>query len=79
MKTKYIRIYSINDATNLVKMAVNVEGDVTISRGKYVVDAKSLLGVISIDVSSGVTINYPEAATEFDQYISQFELNDSEN
>lgn len=73
MKRKYIKIYGIHDAINLVNMATNVEGDVTISRGKYAIDAKSVLEVMAIDVSAGVVIDYPASAEEFDKYISQFE------
>lgn len=74
MKKKYIKIYGIHDAIVLVNMATEVKGDVTISRGKYAVDAKSILGVMALDVSSGVTIEYPISAKEFDEYVSQFEI-----
>ena len=46
-----IKISGISDATTLVTKASAVEGDVTITRGRYSIDAKSIMGVFSIDLS----------------------------
>lgn len=73
MKTKYVMINEIHDVTKLVQIASRVESNVLIKKGNFVVDAKSLMGVLSIDVSTGVTIEYPEDANELDEYLSQFE------
>jgi hypothetical protein len=54
------------------RQATKVEGDVLLKRGKFVVDAKSFLGVLSIDVSQDTTVIYPEDAEEFEIYINQF-------
>ena len=72
MKKAVIKIREINDATELVNKALRVEGHVTASKGKYCVDCKSLMGVFSLDLSTGVIIEYPEAAKEFDNFIRQF-------
>lgn len=73
MKTKNIKIIGITDVTRLAQKAYKVNGDVYLKKGIYVVDGKSLMGIMSIDVSTGVTVTYPEDAIEFDQFISTFE------
>lgn len=73
MKKKVIKIDNIHDAIELVHRALSIEGDINISRGAKCVDGKSILGVISIDMSEGVTIEYPETEVEFDKYLSQYE------
>ena len=72
-KTKLIKINGIADVTAFVKMASQVDGDVTLYRGKYVVDGTSLLGVFSVDPSEGVTVEYPEDAEVFEEFINKFE------
>lgn len=72
MVSYIISINGLTDVYDFIKEASKVEGDVTLKRGKYVVDAKSFLGVLSIDVSQDTTISYPEDAVEFDTYVKQF-------
>lgn len=69
---QYIKINGITDVTMLVKNAIATQGDVNIVKGKYCVDAKSIMGVFSLDLSTGATIEYPDEAKEFDEYISKF-------
>lgn len=69
---KNIKIDSITDVTTLVAKASAVDGDVTLSKGRYAVDAKSLMGVMSIDISRGAEIEYPENAKDFDEFVSNF-------
>ena len=50
-----------------------IKGDVIIKRGKFSVDGKSILGIFSIGLTEGVTIEYPEDAYELDEFLQQFE------
>ena len=72
MIRKYIQITGLNDVYEFLRYATEVNGDITLIKGKYAVDAKSILGVFSIDMSDKITIEYPESAKEFDKYIQQF-------
>lgn len=74
MKEKYVTIHGINDLNNFIQKARTVDGDVLVTRGKFVVDGKSIMGLFSIDISQGCTVTYPENATEFEEFISQFEV-----
>lgn len=72
MKKMYIKITGIHDVTEFICNAATVDGDVTCKRGKYVIDGKSAMGVLSIDVAEGFVVEYPETADDFEQFISQF-------
>lgn len=71
-KYMYIKISGINDVTDFVKHATSVDGDIVVKRGKYCVDGKSLLGLFSLELDQGVTVEYPIDADAFEQYIEQF-------
>lgn len=73
MKRMQIKITGIHDAIDFVAAAAQVDGDINVCKGRYAVDGKSLLGIFSIDISTGCTVEYPETAIEFENYIKQFE------
>ena len=72
MKNLYIKINGIADVSHFVQAATQVEGDVIVIKGQYAVDGKSLLGMFSIDPSSGVTVKYPEGEETFENFITQY-------
>ena len=73
MKKMFIKINGISDVATFVANAIKVEdGDVIVSSGKYSVDGKSLMGVFSLSLREGVTVEYPETAVEFENYIKNF-------
>lgn len=72
MMSKFITINGITDMTNFIRHAVMVDGDVICRKGKYAVDGKSIMGVMSIDISTGVTVEYPDDATDFNEFLKQF-------
>ena len=73
MKKTFIKIHGINDVNNFVNEARKVEGDVLVSRGHFCVDGKSILGMFSIDVSQGCTVEYDEDEEYFDSFLKNFE------
>jgi len=72
MRKRSIRMNQLTDIYEFVNRASKVDGDIYLSRGAYVVDAKSLLGVFSIDMSQAATLSYPEDAVDFEAYVAQF-------
>ena len=72
-KSKFIKMNSVTDVMNFIKEASKIEGDVTVLKGRYIIDGKSIMGVMSIDMSTGMTVEYPEDAIDFENFISQFE------
>lgn len=72
-KSKFIKMNSVTNVMNFVKEASKIEGDVTVLKGRYTIDGKSVMGVMSIDMSTGMTVEYPADAVDFENFISQFE------
>ena len=68
--TKLIYLNRITDIELFTQEAHKVSGDVIVRRGKFAVDGKSLMGVISINPSEGVTVEYPEEETDFDNFLN---------
>jgi phosphotransferase system HPr-like phosphotransfer protein len=73
IKTKFIKLHGITEVAMFVSAAGAVQEDITGRKGRYCIDCKSLLGVLSFDTNDGFTVEYPEDATEFEEFISQFE------
>lgn len=74
MMTNYIKIEKYENIKKLVELNTKIEGDVTIKRGKYVIDGKSIMGILSIDLSKGAYIEYPEDADELTNFLKEFEI-----
>lgn len=69
-----IKINSLNDAYEFVKHAQDVKGDIIVSKGKFHVDGKSVLGILSLDMSDGASVTYPEEDIAFGKFLSKFEV-----
>lgn len=74
MKSKYIKITNLKDLSNFVREASKVKGDILVYRGKFCIDGKSLMGMMSIDISDGCRVDYPEEEKDFEKYLLNFEL-----
>ena len=72
VKSMFIKINGITDLTNFVKEASQADGDIEVRKGSWCIDASSFMGVMSIDMSTGVTVIYPSDAANFEAYIEQF-------
>lgn len=72
MKTIEIKMSNFSDYMLLVTQASKVTGDVTLSKGRYAVDAKSLPGVFSLDLSNGAKIEFPDTAIEFEKFLESY-------
>ena len=70
MKNQFkIRIGSINDAALFVKKCSEFEENIDYIKGRYVIDAKSLMGVLSVDLRDFGTI---EIHTDDNEIINKF-------
>jgi len=54
MKTFNIMLSSINEVKNFVNAVSKYDYDVDLSSGRYVVDAKSIMGIFSLDLSKPI-------------------------
>ena len=56
MKTYNILLKSINDVKNFVNAVNKYDFDIDLTSGRYVVDAKSIMGIFSLNLSSPIKI-----------------------
>lgn len=51
-----IMLSSINDVKNFVNIVNKYDFDVDLTSGRYVVDAKSIMGIFSLDLSKSIKV-----------------------
>ncbi len=56
MKTIDIRLSTIQDVQKFVNIVNRYEIDVDLSSGRYIVDAKSIMGIFSLDLLKPITL-----------------------
>ncbi|MCI5891781.1 MAG: HPr family phosphocarrier protein [Clostridiales bacterium] len=56
MKKVTISLAAINDVKNFVNIVTKYDFDVDLISGKYVVDAKSIMGIFSLDLSKPIDV-----------------------
>ena len=61
MTTAKIMLSSINDVKNLVNIVNKYDFDIDLISDRYVVDAKSIMGIFSLDLTKAIKV---EAHTE---------------
>ena len=63
---------STNDVKDFVRAAEGHDGDVDISYNHYVIDAKSILGILSMDLSRVLTVAFMGEDPQFTQALSKY-------
>lgn len=56
MTTAKIRINAINDVKEFVNIVTGCQYDVDIISGRYAIDAKSIMGIFSLDLSKDLEL-----------------------
>ena len=56
MKTCMIRLSTIQDVRTLVDIVTSAGTEVDLSSGRYVVDAKSIMGIFSLDLLNPIKL-----------------------
>lgn len=74
IKTMQVRIHGVTDAALFVEHAKEAKEDVIIRRGKFCVDGKSILGVLSLDMADGVLIEYNSDDKDFENWLRRFKV-----
>ncbi len=57
-----------------VKAATKCDFDVDIYYNRYVVDAKSILGVFGLDLTKPLTVEYTGSDEQFEQYLNRLAI-----
>ena len=56
MKACQIKLSSIQDVREFVEIVTGFDMEIDLSCGRYVVDAKSIMGIFSLDLMSAITL-----------------------
>lgn len=76
MITKTILLNSIAKVKNFVNAISKYEGKADLLSGNYLINAKSIMGIFSLDLVNPLTLNiYVEEGEEFNIDLSEFEIN----
>lgn len=64
-----LNVINLSELKNFINEMIEFDSDINIHKGSYCVDAKSLLGVLSLDSSNGVDI---EIVSKNDDEVKRF-------
>ena len=56
MTTEKILLASVNDVKDFVSAVTTANCDIDIAADRYVIDAKSIMGIFSVDLSKALTL-----------------------
>ncbi len=69
MKERRIRLLSVEDAKTFVKMAMRCDFDIDVVCSRAVIDAKSILGLLSLDLDKVLTVQLHGSDADFENYL----------
>lgn len=73
MKKATIMLATINDVKDFVSQVSMCDYDVDLLSGRYAVDAKSIMGIFSLDLSKSIALEaHTDDASEFFENIKQY-------
>lgn len=76
MKSYEIFFKSIIDVKNFVNIINKFDFDVDLVSGRYVVDAKSIMGIFSLDLSRPITLRaFTQDVGDLEKAVSEFMFN----
>ncbi len=64
MKKFTIKLKSINEVKDFVRIVNDYPYEVDLTSGRYVVDAKSIMGIFSLDLAQDIDVNIHEDDAE---------------
>ena len=73
MRTHKIRL-RVDEVKDFVAAATRCDFDIDISYNRFVVDAKSIVGVLGLDLNQILTVSYNGSDQEFEDYLNHFAL-----
>ena len=71
MKQKRIFLPTIEDAKKFVEAASKCDFDIDIFYNRIIIDAKSILGVLSLDLTRVLTVEYNGENEEFEAFLEK--------
>ena len=73
MKTTEITLKNIQDVREFVNIVVLLDYEVDLAQGRYIIDAKSIMGIFSLDLLAPISvIAHTEYADDFFEKLAKF-------
>lgn len=72
MSERKIRLTAVDDVREFVKAADKCDFDIDLSCNHVTVDAKSIMGVMSMDLTQVLTVRYDAADPNFEKVLDKF-------
>lgn len=69
---KRIKLTEMEDVKEFVQAAGNCDFDVDISYNRVIIDAKSMLGVLSLDLTRELTVKYGGNNMQFENVLNKY-------
>ncbi len=75
MKETKITLKTVQDVRDFVNQVILVDFEVDLVQGRYTIDAKSIMGIFSLDLLSPITlVAHTEFADDFFDKIAKFKV-----
>ena len=71
MKQKKVKFASADEAKEFVSIASGCDFDVNVFYTHMIIDAKSLLGVLSLDLTKIITVEFAGENTLFEEFLER--------
>ena len=72
MCQKQIKLNATDDVKEFVRAAVNCDFDIDVFYNRIIIDAKSILGVLSMDLTQILTVQCHGESKEFNRILQKF-------
>jgi len=73
MKEMKIKLFTIQEIREFVNQVILLDYEVDLVQGRYIIDAKSIMGIFSLDLLSPITVvAHSDGAAAFFDSIAQF-------
>lgn len=72
ISTLKISINTMKDISKFVETAKTINAELDLKSGRYIVDATSILGILSLDLENPITLVYPVQV--YEEVESKFKL-----
>lgn len=67
-----MKLQSVDKVKDFVNAVGQIEGDVLLLAGKYVIDAKSIMGIFSLDLSNPLQLQIEDWKEEYASVIEKY-------
>ena len=73
MREMKVKLFTIQQVREFVSLVILQDFDVDLVQGRYIIDAKSIMGIFSLDLLSPITVKaHTDGGADFFASIEQF-------